>query len=175
MVISRCAGRMGFCKPLFGNTTNMSHPTIFAAKTLLRELAPDVNSYVVDIGSLHEPLSGDLHRFIFGQPSDIAAMTGPVFDLKFKEHLRYQWQGRGCAILFKKSAIQVSRAACLGTAIHELGHFHSFANRPERDDPDEAHAIRTFKASPSLSENEWHDGPWIRATFNLWWRALVRG
>lgn len=155
----------------------MSDFRLSAARELLAELGFEP-VYLIDIvdgcgAAFTEPE----RQFIFSPSHDDGiACTSPVCDLMFKSgRLKYEYQGRGLCIVFRKSVLQQSLAEVLGATIHEAGHHAAAYDNPSRDDDDHVRAVQTFWTSGMCGADGGHNSRWVRATVHLWWRALCAG
>ncbi|MCA9233344.1 MAG: hypothetical protein KDA57_22055 [Planctomycetales bacterium] len=152
----------------------MSKPHQYQIKQLAATLgiAP---CYIVDAGDVFGQLSGPERQLIsLQQKQKIVAFTAAAADLLFKNSLQYQWQGRGCCIVFCRGLLQLSEAEALGAAIHEMGHYLAACDNSARNDTNHARAIQNGWAT-MRPESQHHDQRWLRATTHLWWRAGEAG
>lgn len=131
--------------------------------------------YAIDPGDLSSQLSDAEHRFVFspGNSSTIA-MTSPVADLMFAASLKYQWRGRGCCVVFRRSPLGMADRECLGVVIHEAAHWLAAADDPARDGTNHKQALASAWGSLK-SQEEHHDKKWLRSLVHLWSRASVAG
>ena len=159
--------------PFNERQTRMHHHSINEGKRLLAALDIDP-LYLVDCGDVFRQFNAFEHKYLYDNGGrDIIAFYWPVLDALLSLNcLRYEWKGRGCCIVLRRSAMQATTAEVLGTLLHEAGHHVAACDRPERDDPDVSRAIKTSRENP-LPESEHHNRRWLSATVHLWHRATA--
>lgn len=144
----------------------------FEATEMLRKIGFQKPVYIVDVhdsSGLGSNLTAAEHRYLFDPDFKYCtSFTSPIADVKFRSHLKYEWQGRG----FCQVVMRYIPDSYLGVCLHECAHYVASYNHPERDDPDEARAIATARGKTS---DEWHDRQWLEAAVHLWWRACSAG
>jgi hypothetical protein len=159
--------------PPAGFLGGMKMDHTLAGKRLLAQLGIEP-VYVVSSTDNFRRLSEAEHQLVFGDSGTIA-FTSAAADLLFKSsYLRYDWQGRGCCIVFCQSPLFFTETETLGLMLHEAGHYVADYDRPERDDTDHGRALKAFWGSMQQS-GEHHDAQWLRATIHLWHRACKLG
>jgi len=152
----------------------MNIPTVIAdGERMLGQLGVGPPTYIVDV--IH---GRDVRLSQFEEEytdATCAAFTSPICDLLLKDgQLRYRWQGRGFCMVFVRSVYSMSRARTLGLILHEAAHWVANCDRPERDDHNHERAIRRFRKT-GIDQKTCHGRRWLRASVNLWFRAVGFG
>jgi len=152
----------------------MDHFHLIEARQLASELGISP-LYIVSNTDAFCTLSDVQRRFIYNPSNEnVIAFTAPVADVMFKGYLRYEWQGRGCCVVFRRSPLEMSKAESLGVLLHEIGHYVDSFDNPSRDDLDTDRAVKAFW-EPKTNGNEHHSPRWLQASVHLWWRACSMG
>lgn len=122
-----------------------------------------------------QPALTAAERDFAGYMPSTVAFTSPTADLWFRTGaLATQWRGRGFCCVYVKSPADRSRNQVLGTALHEAGHYLTYARRPDRDGDDVRSAMAYSTENPCNAGSP-HDECWLSACVHLWLRACEAG